>query len=299
MSTTTTQRRNCSPLSAQERRERAAGLQASIVDQVQQLRDSGRWRAFLDFAASFHAYSLNNVALLLAQSGGTATRVAGYRQWEARGRQVRKGEKALKIFGYSTKKTGDTDPTTGEETRPVIYPILSVFDITQTDPVPGAEDHSALAHPLTGDDEEGVVEAVTAHLTRLGWTVAREPVVGGANGYATADGTRRVVVDYGLSPAMAAKTVLHEAAHVSLGHTETDHAEFRAHRGVMETEAESVAYVLAGLLGLDTSAYSIGYIAGWADADVDLIRSTATRVLGAVHTLAQALFGENEPEPTG
>jgi antirestriction protein ArdC len=299
MSTTTTQGRNRSPLTPEKRRERAAGLQASIVDQVQQLRDSGRWRAFLDFAASFHTYSFNNVVLLLAQTGGTATRVAGYRQWEAKGRQVRKGARSLKIFGYSTKKTGDTDPTTGEETRRIIYPILSVFDISATDPIPGAEDHSALAHPLTGDDKQGVVEAVTAHLTRLGWTVAREPVAGGANGYATADASRRVVIDSELSPAMAAKVTLHEAAHVTLGHTETDHGDYAAHRGVMETEAESVAYVLAGLLGLDTSAYSIGYIAGWADADVELIRSTATRVLGAVHTLAQALFGETEPEHTG
>jgi hypothetical protein len=170
----------------------------------------------------------------------------------------------------------------------VYYPVLSVLDISATDPVPGAEGQSVPAHPLVGDDELGVVEAVTAHLTGSGWTVVREPVAGGANGCATADDTRRVVIDSALSPAMAAKTVLHEAAHVTLGHIETDHAEYAAHRGVLETEARSVAYVLAGLLGLDSSAYSIGYIAGWAEVDVELIRSTATRVLGAVHTLAQA-----------
>ncbi len=52
---------------------------------------------------------------------------------------------------------------------------------------------------------------------------------------------------------------------------------------------ESVPYVLAGLLGLDTAAYSIGYVAGWADGEPDTIRATATRVLSAVHTLAHAL----------
>jgi hypothetical protein len=54
----------------------------------------------------------------------------------------------------------------------------------------------------------------------------------------------------------------------------------------MEVEAESVAYVVAGLAGFDTSAYSIGYINGWANQDIELMRSTATRVLKAAQTIA-------------
>jgi hypothetical protein len=77
-------------LSEEERWERAAALHASIADQVEQLRESGRWQACLDFAASFHAYSLQNVCLLLAQNPH-AIRVAGFRQWEAKGRRVRRG----------------------------------------------------------------------------------------------------------------------------------------------------------------------------------------------------------------
>ena len=71
------------------------------------------------------------------------------------------------------------------------------------------------------------------------------------------------------------------------------------HRGRMEVEAESVAYVLSGLLGLDTSAYSVGYIAGWSDGDTDTITETATAVLATVHDLAEALddsAAENEAE---
>ena len=60
-----------------------------------------------------------------------------------------------------------------------------------------------------------------------------------------------------LSPEHAAKTMIHETAHIELGHVE-DMAEYALHRGLMETEAESVAYVVAGMLGIDTSAYSIG-----------------------------------------
>ena len=94
------------------------------------------------------------------------------------------------------------------------------------------------------------------------------------------------MIDADLSPAQTAKTALHEAAHVLL-HADEEPGEYAAHRGIKETEteAESVAYVLAGLLGLDTVAYSIGYIAGCSDT----IRATAARVLSAVRTLANAL----------
>ena len=36
--------------------------------------------------------------------------MAGYRAWQQLGRQVRKGENALKILGYSIKKITKTDP---------------------------------------------------------------------------------------------------------------------------------------------------------------------------------------------
>lgn len=113
-----------------------------------------------------------------------------------------------------------------------------------------------------------------------------------ATGYTTTDGTRRVVIDADLAPAQAAKTALHEAAHALL-HAYLTGAEYAQHRGVCETEAESVTYVVAGLLGLDTSAYSIGYVAGWSDADSELIRSTAANVLRAVHTIADALTADH------
>ena len=82
-----------------------------------------------------------------------------------------------------------------------------------------------------------------------------------------------------------------ETAHVLLGHTE-DMPEYALHRGLMETEAESVANVVAGIVGFDTSAYSVGYIAGWADGDTDLIKSTAAGVLRTVHQVATILTPE-------
>jgi len=287
--------------SIEERREQAEVLQASIGEQVEQLRQSEQWTRFLQFAQAFHAYSLNNVLLILSQNP-TATRVAGFRRWLELGRQVRKGEKSIKIFGYREREVTDEDDQnvavdvlgTGE--RVVRYfPILSVFDQSQTDPTdPETEDPSQLAQQLHGEDPMGILEAVTDYLTGQGWTVTRELIAGATNGYTTTDGTRRVVIDAELSPAQAAKTGLHEAAHVIL-HADEDHTEYVEHRGIKETEAESVAYVVAGILGLDTSSFSIGYVAGWSHGEAEAIRSTASRVLKTAHTLADAIAADVGP----
>ena len=73
--------------------------------------------------------------MLIAAQCPHATRVAGYRKWQEFGRQVRKGERAIKVLGDLTKKITKTDPDTGEEVedRVARYPVLSVCDISQTD----------------------------------------------------------------------------------------------------------------------------------------------------------------------
>ncbi|MDJ0005921.1 ArdC-like ssDNA-binding domain-containing protein, partial [Rhodococcus fascians] len=230
--------------------------------------------------------------MILAQKP-EATQVAGFRAWQQRGRQVRKGQKAIRIYGYSSRIVTETDPDTGdEETRKVpTFPILSVFDHSQTDPIEGHPQPEGIAQLLTGADPDAIYDRVAAIMTGRGWTVIREAIPSSANGYTTTDGSHRIVVDAALEPAAAAKTMIHEAAHAIMHAPDLIGPEARKdlHRGRMEVEAESVAYVLAGMLGLDTSAYSVGYIAGWAAGDPEQVTATAKAVLTAVHDLADAL----------
>lgn len=280
--------------SVEERQAEAEALHASIVEQVQQLADTGQWRAFLEFARSFHNYSLNNLLLILAQNPD-ATMVAGFRQWQAKGRQVRKGEKSIKIFGYR-EKTADRDDDAHDEAaedgKRVIryFPTLSVFDIAQTDPIDGAEPlPEDPTRRLIGDDDHGIIAPLTIHLESHGWSVHRATLVS-ASGYTDPD-TRRVTLAENLAIEQAAKTLIHETAHIELLHID-DVDEYRAHRGRMEVEAESVTYIVAGLNGFDTSAYSIGYIAGWANEDTTVIHDTAARVLKTAHALAEIIASE-------
>jgi antirestriction protein ArdC len=269
----------------EHRKAQAEALHASITEQVDALRHSDQWRAFLDFAQSFHPYSLNNLLLIHAQYP-TATAVAGFRQWQTKGRQVRTGEKAIRIFGYSSRTIIEQDDT-GTETEHRIprYPILSVFDLAQTDPIPGTDDHTSPAQRLTGHDDHGITDTLTRYLTSQGWTVSREPIPGDANGYVD-PATRRVVIDAALSPTHAAKTTIHETAHILLGHTDENPRTYLEHRGLKEIEAESVAYIVAGLTGIDTSTYSIGYITSWTD-DTTTIKTTAEHVLRTAHHITE------------
>jgi len=258
---------------AEQRREEAAALHKSISEQVEKLQSSEGWKKFITFASNFHNYSTNNLFLIMSQCEH-ATAVAGFRQWQKMGRQVRKGEKSIKIFGYAELKIKPTEPTedTDEKedrenseakTKKLPYfPILSVFDISQTDPIDpnsGQDEPEPLAKKLTGDDPLGIYNATADYITKKGWSLYREKIGHDINGYTKPD-THKIVIDSNLAPAQAAKTLLHETAH-ALMHASDDYEEYITHRGTKECEAESVAYITAGLLGLDTSDYSIGYIA--------------------------------------
>lgn len=301
MATNTRKRGRRSGKTAEQRQAEAQALHDTLTEQVQALVDSGAWRTYLDFMAGFRCrtYSLNNLLLVLAQRPD-ASLVAGFRQWQEKGRQVRAGERSIKIRGFSTKKITETDETTGDEVEKRLqrFPILSVFDISQTDPIEGAPQPEEPSRRLTGEDPAGIYEAMAAHMIARGWSVTREEIVGETNGYTTTDGSRRIVVETTLSPAMAAKTMLHEAAHAFL-HVDEDgkrpeDPERVAHRGVREAEAEATAYVLAAMAGLDTTDYSVGYIAGWTSGDVDQVRGTAANVLGAVQSLTPAILPEDD-----
>jgi hypothetical protein len=89
------------------------------------------WRAMLQAPARFHMYSLNNVLLIQLQMP-TATRVAGYRTWQALHRQVHKGETGIAILAPVTYKTKGEDRDDEEESTEVRqlrgFKVEHVFD---------------------------------------------------------------------------------------------------------------------------------------------------------------------------
>lgn len=287
--------------SRKAREEKVSQMQDQLANQVEDLAGSEGWAKWLAFMGSFHHYSVNNQLLILTQCP-EATQVAGFRSWQDKGRQVRKGSKAIRIFGLPFRMVKDKDKETGEEIRkriPTPPMVLSVFDISQTDPIEGVEQAELPVSRLQGEDIFGIYAGIESVVASRGWTVDRETVAGEANGFCTLDGSRRIVVEADLDPAMAAKTLAHELAHSILHANEEGFADKESPQdaGVRELEAESVAHVVAGYLGLDTSEYSNGYLAAWSGGDADKVRAVATRVQGAVHEVLDALENVKEAVP--
>lgn len=272
---------------AEAAKAKVAEIHATLTEQVEALTTSEDWTRWLQTASRFHNYSFGNVLLIGAQRPD-ATRVAGYRTWQALGRQVRKGETGIRILAPRTGKchgcsgSGDGCTRCGGSGTVLWFASASVFDVAQTDGDPLPE----IAHRLDGDDD-GLFDTVAGALLPEGWTLDRTPIAGEVNGYCQHD-HRRIVVDSDLARAMQVKTLVHELAHAALHGPKVD---YHANRGRCETEAESVAYVVLAALGIDSGSWSFGYVASWTDGDVAVVEATGR----AVMRTAQAFLEQLEP----
>ncbi|MGR7000819.1 ArdC family protein [Yinghuangia aomiensis] len=248
-------------------------------------------------AAVFHRYSSNNVMLIMAQCP-EATRVAGIRVWNKLNRFVRKGETAISILAPVTVPDEEAAPgPDGKQPRKIIgTKPVSVFDISQTDGEPLAE--QPRPELLTGQAPEGLWDAIAARITdHHRYTVSREHIPGAMNGY-TAPEERRVVVRDDVDDAQALKTLIHELAHIECRHVD-DLDEYNRHRGRFEVEAESVAHIVAAVLGLDTAAYSVGYVAHWASNADEGVAETVEAAATAVLTAARRILDKIPPHLLG
>jgi antirestriction protein ArdC len=77
-------------------------------------------------------------ALLILGQKPESIRVASYRTWQSLGRQVKRGEKAIRIIAPAYYKKKERDVQTGEdvERQVTFFRGASVFDISQTDGAP-------------------------------------------------------------------------------------------------------------------------------------------------------------------
>ena len=274
-----------------------------LTTAVEHLVSGEDWAAMLGVAARFHRYSLNNV-LLIHHQMPEATRVAGYRAWQALGHQVRRGEHGLAILAPVVRRVAldeaderrrndpadseqsPTDSKDGAATRKVLagFKVAKVFDVSQTDgpPIP-----DVVPIELTGEAPDALYDGLAAEVVAAGFTLHREDC-SPANGR-TDFLARTVTVRLDCSPAQAARTLAHEFGHVRLH----DDPKFLlggfSCRGLAEIEAESVAYLVCSSAGMPTGEYSFPYVARWANGDVALVRSAAERSLTAARAITTSL----------
>lgn len=201
------------------------------------------------------------------------------KQWNDKySRRPKAGSSAIWILAPRTVKK--VDPDTGEEHVVIVgFRDQAEFDVSQTEgePLPAELTYEFPRYDLDAD----VVPHLQSQVARAGYTYSEKALTGGpltahqTLGYTTADGTKQVVVDSRLDPASKASVLAHELAHIECGHVDDDYAEYRLHRGRMESEAEASAYMVKRALGLsaqESATFSAAYIAGWSQGNPDTIR---------------------------
>ena len=72
-----------------DRKDKMDCITQMLKEGVENVFSSENYKNWLRVCSKFHRYSLNNQILILMQSGGTASQVAGYRKWQTLGRQVK------------------------------------------------------------------------------------------------------------------------------------------------------------------------------------------------------------------
>ena len=312
-------------LTREQYRERAAAKVAAaqevLAAEVGALVTGADWQQFLDFQATLHDYSANNVMLILAQHARayeegrvpepTPTYIAGFETWRALGRSVERRQHGYAVLAplRSTRRQardaegnvralrrGDR-PSLGETetTTPVLrgFTVATVFDASQT----SGKNLPDPPRPrlLAGEAPRGLGAAVKELIESKGFavdTVTDASHLQGANGQ-TNWSTQAVLIRADMDDAAMVKTLIHEAAHVLLHQTPpASHLP----RAMKEVEAESVAYVVASVHGMPTDEYSFPYVAGWAGENADkAIRATQARVNSA----AQVIIAESPAEHMG
>lgn len=266
--------------------DRRTDVISKLTAGIEELTRSERWTEWLTVQRRFHRYSFCNTLLITMQCPD-ARRVAGFKTWLSLGRSVRKGERAIWILAPSMRKIQDDETKEARSVLTGFYPV-PVFDIAQTD----GEELPEVTSLLSGDDN-GLFDrlAVVAGQRSIRIEFAD---LGSRNG--EYDGMTRVIqINADRTRAQQAKTLAHELAHSILhegGYAKTP-------RDLAELEAESVAFVVCGTEGLDTSDYSFGYVTCWSGGGEKAI-TTIKEVGQRIHDAANAILadlGNTETDP--
>lgn len=260
-----------------------ASLLTLLQKGVNDLLHTRTYQDYLKTMSRFPQYSARNTLLIFAQRPD-ATWVAGYKAWQKNfGRQVRKGEKGIRIFAPYTYPLPDSDPD--HPKMGIGFRSTTVFDLSQTEGKPLPK----LNMPKLLDGEcSWLPEAVHCLETCTGYTIKIE--TSSANGQIDYH-TKTIVLGDHLSSLHCLKTLLHECGHALLhGQKSSDSFSFflESRRDLREVEAESVSYVVCQALGVDCSNYSFSYLAQWKQ-NQPFLEQSLERIAQTAKTLLTAL----------
>lgn len=254
-----------------------------IEQGVKDVYTSDNFKNYLSFLSKFHNYSFNNTILILSQFP-SASLIAGLHSWNRNfKRQVNKGSKAIKILApYNTtiKTKEESLDDHGNviqveiESKITKFRVVNVFDVSQTSGEPLPE----LINDLKGTSKDieiliDSIKEVCEIPIEFTSPSIDETLEEGAKGYYSLT-DNKIVINNELENLQLVKTLAHEFVH-SLLHNNRKIEKTHSQR---EIEAESLAFVLCNHFGIDTSDYSFGYIASYAQNDQEFLKKTLIEI---------------------
>ena len=206
--------------------------------------------------SAFHNYSIGNQILALVQCHGRGLEpgpINTFPGWQALGRTVKRGERALTLCMPITRKARDEESLDNEtENRDRTFMSFMYkprwFVLSQT-----VGDEFVPIHLPEWNAEQALA---VLDIEQISFTHTD----GNCQGYAK---QRQIAINPVAQ--LPHKTLFHEAAHVVLGHTtEMDFADAeRTPKNLREVEAEAVALLCCEALNLEGDDYCRGYIQNW------------------------------------
>ncbi|MCG3797300.1 hypothetical protein COE94_20370 [Bacillus toyonensis] len=286
--------------SAEEKKEAVQALTKKMEKSVEgYFRTPGDLKEYLTFMAKFYHYSPSNISLIQSQFQG-ANAVGSFSFWKEKGFPVKKGEKGIKILvpNRTVAKFKDKEGTwktvtkASEEEKKQIesksvevmpgrlyFAVGHVFDLSQTnakaEDLPRIFPNRWLEGSVT--DYQSLYKGMEAIAEKNGVKIIEpKQELGVAKGVSYTL-TKEVALNPRNSELQNVKTLLHELAHAKL-HTAETHMNYTAPE--KEFQAEMTAYAVSSYFGIDTSEYSLGYLASWTQGKE---MKDKTKLLKEVH----------------
>ena len=286
--------------SPEEKKEAVQALTKKMEKSVEgYFRTPGDLKEYLTFMAKFYHYSPSNISLIQSQFEG-ASAVGSFSFWKEKGFAVKKGEKGIQILvpNRTVAKFKDKEGTwktvtkANEEEKKQIesksvevkpgrlyFAVGHVFEVSQTnakaEDLPRIFPNRWLEGSVT--DYKSLYKGMEAIAEKNGVKIiAPKSELGVAKGVSYPL-TKEVALNPRNSELQNVKTLLHELAHAKL-HTAETRMNYTAPE--KEFQAEMTAYAVSSYFGIDTSEYSLGYLASWTQGKE---MKDKTKLLKEVH----------------
>lgn len=268
--------------------ERTKVLTGKLEEQLTQFANQDEFKRYLTFMASMRQYSVDNQILIYLQNP-KARYVAGFQAWKKHERFVQRGEKGIQVRAPIFEQQPVVDPETKKpvyqngipqmETVLVRYKWVTVFDIAQTDGKQLKVTEDFVNDRFQTDAEaKDLYARLKAHLNTFKELHVAEKaysIQDEGRGYFLPETNEIMINASEENPVAKLSTLVHEFAHAQLHGQHGHYQEVpRAHK---EAQAESVACATMAYLGFDTSHFSLGYIATWAQ-DTDVMRQALVEI---------------------